>query len=319
MLLGVKGALGILLHLWKNEAPTRRIGISPYVVIRGDATSPFSALPAQRIWPANEIWTLALTPWSTWTATWRRKGLSPAGGPLPVSRIARFSLLQIDVEVEEPETSENPTQSFVIHNFFWRRTQLLALIICITWRRKGLLSANVSRLSPASRCPAAEGPPPWPFPLQEAVVPRQRGSDGRQPRSTIPFSSMSWFSLLQIDMDVEEPELSENPTQSFEIHNIVWRRTQLLALIIYIIWYRYLCMIWNESLAQVKEFKYLGVMFASEGTMEREIGRRIGATSSNIVFCFVITKKTMLPNASLLWTGLLPAQITGMTPCAKLK
>ena len=32
-----------------------------------------------------------------------------------------------------------------------------------------------------------------------------------------------------------------------------------------------------ESLAQVKEFKYLGVLFASEGTMEREIGRRIRA------------------------------------------
>uniref|UniRef100_A0A8D3C086 Reverse transcriptase domain-containing protein n=1 Tax=Scophthalmus maximus TaxID=52904 RepID=A0A8D3C086_SCOMX len=33
----------------------------------------------------------------------------------------------------------------------------------------------------------------------------------------------------------------------------------------------------NEPLPQVKEFKYLGVLFASEGTMEREIGRRIGA------------------------------------------
>ena len=29
--------------------------------------------------------TLALTPLSTWTATWRRKGLSPAGPPLPAS------------------------------------------------------------------------------------------------------------------------------------------------------------------------------------------------------------------------------------------
>ena len=38
---------------------------------------------------------------------------------------------------------------------------------------------------------------------------------------------MSWFSLLQIDVDVEEPETSENPTKSFVIHNIVWRRTQL--------------------------------------------------------------------------------------------
>ena len=40
---------------------------------------------------------------------------------------------------------------------------------------------------------------------------------------------MSWFSLLQIDVDVEEPETSENPTQSFEIYNIVWWPKQLLA------------------------------------------------------------------------------------------
>ena len=39
--------------------------------------------------------------------------------------MSRFSLLQIDVEVEEPETSENPTQSFEI--------QLLAVIIYSTW------------------------------------------------------------------------------------------------------------------------------------------------------------------------------------------
>ena len=55
---------------------------------------------------------------------------------------------------------------------------------------------------------------------------------GQESRETIPFSSMSWFSLLQIDVDVEEPETSENPTQSFFIHIIVWRRTQLLAVII---------------------------------------------------------------------------------------
>ena len=59
---------------------------------------------------------------------------------------------------------------------------------------------------------------------------RQRGSGWRQSRATIPFSSMSWFSLLQID--VEEPETWENPTKLFVIHNIVWRRTQLLAVII---------------------------------------------------------------------------------------
>ena len=57
--------------------------------------------------------------------------------------------------------------------------------------------------------------------------------DSRLSRSTIPFSSISWFSLLQIDVDVEEPETSENPTQLFEFHNIVWRHTQLLAAIIY--------------------------------------------------------------------------------------
>ncbi|CAL8380147.1 unnamed protein product [Boreogadus saida] len=34
----------------------------------------------------------------------------------------------------------------------------------------------------------------------------------------------STASLLQIDVEVEEPETSENQTQSFEIHNIVWRR-----------------------------------------------------------------------------------------------
>ena len=38
---------------------------------------------------------------------------------------------------------------------------------------------------------------------------------------------MAWFSLLQIDVEVGEPDTSENPTQSLEIHNIVWRRTQL--------------------------------------------------------------------------------------------
>ena len=46
---------------------------------------------------------------------------------------------------------------------------------------------------------------------------------------------MSRISLLQIDVEVEEPETSENVTQSVEIHNIVWGHTQLLAVIIYII------------------------------------------------------------------------------------
>ena len=30
----------------------------------------------------------------------------------------------------------------------------------------------------------------------------------------------------------------------------------------------------------MKEFKYLGVLFSSEGTMEREMGRRVGAAGA---------------------------------------
>ncbi len=39
------------------------------------------------------------------------------------------------------------------------------------------------------------------------------------------------------------------------------------------------CSLWvgSELLPQVEEFKYLGVLFTSEGRMEREINRRIGA------------------------------------------
>ena len=36
----------------------------------------------------------------------------------------------------------------------------------------------------------------------------------------------------------------------------------------------------NEFLPQVKEFKYLGILFSSEGTREREMGRRIGAAGA---------------------------------------
>ena len=43
--------------------------------------------------------------------------------------MSSFSLPQIDVDLEEPETLENPAQSFEIHNFFWRRTQLLVVVI----------------------------------------------------------------------------------------------------------------------------------------------------------------------------------------------
>ena len=70
-------------------------------------------------------------------------GLSPAGALLPAAHklpimagnnpfllhVMVQSILQFDPEVEEPETSENPTQSIEIHNILRRRTQLLAVII----------------------------------------------------------------------------------------------------------------------------------------------------------------------------------------------
>ena len=59
-----------------------------------------------------------------------------------------------------------------------------------------------------------------PEPAVEAPLPRQRAAGN------------AWVGLLQIDGEVEEPETSENLTQSFEIHNIVCRRIQLLAVII---------------------------------------------------------------------------------------
>ncbi|KAI3360610.1 hypothetical protein L3Q82_002476 [Scortum barcoo] len=47
-------------------------------------------------------------------------------------------------------------------------------------------------------------------------------------------------------------------------------------------WKRVACplRVGGEVLPQVDEFKYLGVLFMSEGKMEREIDRRIGAASA---------------------------------------
>ncbi|CAL8233973.1 unnamed protein product [Boreogadus saida] len=69
-------------------------------------------------------------------------------------------------------------------------------------------------------CREAPSPRRCLLPASEMVVPQQRGSGGGQSRATIPFFSMSWFILLQIDVEVEEPEMSENPPHVFEIHNI---------------------------------------------------------------------------------------------------
>ncbi|KAI3365898.1 hypothetical protein L3Q82_000883 [Scortum barcoo] len=51
----------------------------------------------------------------------------------------------------------------------------------------------------------------------------------------------------------------------------------------------------GEVLPQVEEFKYLGVLFTSEGKIEREIDRRIGAASAVMrsVYRTVVVKKEL--------------------------
>ncbi|KAL0152538.1 hypothetical protein M9458_052261 [Cirrhinus mrigala] len=57
----------------------------------------------------------------------------------------------------------------------------------------------------------------------------------------------------------------------------------------------------RESLPQVEEFKYLGVLFTSEGRMEREIDRRIGAASAVMrsLYRSVVVKKELSCKAKL--------------------
>ena len=57
----------------------------------------------------------------------------------------------------------------------------------------------------------------------------------------------------------------------------------------------------EEVLPQVEEFKYLGVLFASDGTMEREIDRRIGAASAvmRTLYSSVVVKRELSRGAKL--------------------
>ncbi|KAK5881282.1 hypothetical protein CesoFtcFv8_022100 [Champsocephalus esox] len=57
----------------------------------------------------------------------------------------------------------------------------------------------------------------------------------------------------------------------------------------------------NESLPQVKEFKYLWVLFSSKGTMEREMGWRIGAAGAVLqsLYRTVVTKRELSQKAKL--------------------
>ncbi|KAI3376768.1 hypothetical protein L3Q82_000370 [Scortum barcoo] len=58
----------------------------------------------------------------------------------------------------------------------------------------------------------------------------------------------------------------------------------------------------GEVLPQVEEFKYLGVLFTSEGKMEREIDRRIGAESTVMrsVYRTIVVKMELSQRAKLL-------------------
>ncbi|KAK3528750.1 hypothetical protein QTP70_011199 [Hemibagrus guttatus] len=57
----------------------------------------------------------------------------------------------------------------------------------------------------------------------------------------------------------------------------------------------------GEFLPQVEEFKYLGVLFTSEGRMDREIDRRIGSVAAVMqsMYQFVVVKKELTRKAKL--------------------
>ncbi len=63
------------------------------------------------------------------------------------------------------------------------------------------------------------------------------------------------------------------------------------------------CPLWvgNEFSPQVKEFEYLGFLFTSEGTIERETGQRIGETGAVLLspYCTVVTKSELSCKARL--------------------
>ena len=55
MVIGLNRALGILLCLGENESSDGPIwNLAPNEILRSKVTSPFSALPTQRMWPTHE-------------------------------------------------------------------------------------------------------------------------------------------------------------------------------------------------------------------------------------------------------------------------
>jgi len=71
----------------------------------------------------------------------------------------------------------------------------------------------------------------------------------------------------------------------------------------------------TEALPQVKEFKYLGVLFTSEGKMEREIDRRssVAAAVKQALYRTVLVKRELSRKAklSIYWSGYVPTLTYG--------
>ena len=71
----------------------------------------------------------------------------------------------------------------------------------------------------------------------------------------------------------------------------------------------------NVSLPQVKEFKYLWVLFTSEGMMGHEIDQRVGAADAvlHALHRMVVTKRELSQKAklSIYWSNFVPTLIYG--------
>ena len=94
--------------------------------------------------------------------------------------------------------------------------------------------SSVSFWTPARAAPAPELPP-----APGAVLPGQLTPSGSPQTTTIPFSSMSQFILdfRLIDCGSGRTRDVGEPDAVIKIHNIIRRRTRLLAVILY---YRYI-------------------------------------------------------------------------------
>ncbi|CAL8348826.1 unnamed protein product [Boreogadus saida] len=139
-----------------------------------------------------------------------RREAPPPGSGQPAAGSSRFSLLQIDVEVLVVGVISAMVENELGgRNFGFDSLKKMNHDM----EENGIVGRKCLPLEPRIPLPRDSCRGTTASALQEAQGPK------RCP-ATIPFSSMSRFSLLQLDVDVEEPGTSENPTRSFKIHNI---------------------------------------------------------------------------------------------------